>query len=76
VADLCNLGGLGATRGYRLQANPELVRERITRPRGWQTLFSPNNEQRAGLVQGHDVGGEPMSDVPTGPIKEGIPCSY
>jgi D-alanyl-D-alanine-carboxypeptidase/D-alanyl-D-alanine-endopeptidase len=48
---------------------PELLAERITRPLGMtDTVFSPNAEQRTRLMQGHDFGGEPLPDVPTGAI--------
>jgi D-alanyl-D-alanine-carboxypeptidase/D-alanyl-D-alanine-endopeptidase len=48
---------------------PELLAERVTRPLGMMdTVFGPNAEQRARLMQGHDFGGEPLPDVPTGPI--------
>jgi D-alanyl-D-alanine-carboxypeptidase/D-alanyl-D-alanine-endopeptidase len=48
---------------------PELLAERITRPLGIaDTGFSLNGEQRSRLMQGHDVGGEPLPDVPTGSV--------
>jgi serine-type D-Ala-D-Ala carboxypeptidase/endopeptidase len=48
---------------------PDLLRERITRPLGMMdTTFTPSDEQRARLMQGHDFGGEPMPDAPTGPV--------
>jgi serine-type D-Ala-D-Ala carboxypeptidase/endopeptidase len=57
---------LGSAAGKRYS---DLVSQRITQPLGMaDTVFSPNNDQRARLMQGHDVGGEPMPDVPTGSI--------
>jgi D-alanyl-D-alanine-carboxypeptidase/D-alanyl-D-alanine-endopeptidase len=48
---------------------PELLAEQVTRPLGMSdTVFSPNEAQRARLMQGHDFGGEPLPDVPTGPM--------
>ena len=48
---------------------PQLVRERITQPLGMtDTVFSLTSDQHGRQMQGHDCGGEPMSDVPTGPI--------
>jgi CubicO group peptidase (beta-lactamase class C family) len=32
------------------------------------TTFTPSDEQRARLMQGHDFGGEPLPDAPTGPV--------
>jgi D-alanyl-D-alanine-carboxypeptidase/D-alanyl-D-alanine-endopeptidase len=48
---------------------PELLGERITRPLGMaDTVFSPSDEQRARLMQGHGFDGEPLPDVPTGSV--------
>jgi D-alanyl-D-alanine-carboxypeptidase/D-alanyl-D-alanine-endopeptidase len=48
---------------------PDLLRERITRPLGMaDTTFTLSDEQRGRLMQGHDFGGEPLPDVPTGPV--------
>jgi D-alanyl-D-alanine-carboxypeptidase/D-alanyl-D-alanine-endopeptidase len=48
---------------------PELLAERITRPLGMaDTGFSLNDEQRSRLMQGHDFGGKPLPDVPTGSV--------
>jgi serine-type D-Ala-D-Ala carboxypeptidase/endopeptidase len=58
-----------ALAGAAGEPYPELLRQHITQPLGLKdTTFSPNNDQRARLMQGHDVGGAPMPDVPTGPI--------
>jgi D-alanyl-D-alanine-carboxypeptidase/D-alanyl-D-alanine-endopeptidase len=58
-----------ALAGAARKSYPELVRERITQPLGMaDTVFSLNNDQRARLMQGHDFGGEPMPDVPTGSV--------
>ncbi len=60
AAALSNAGG---------KPYPELLAERITRPLGMaDTGFSLNGEQRSRLMQGHDVGGEPLPDVPTGSV--------
>ncbi len=46
---------------------PDLLRERITGPLGMaDTVFSLDDEQRTRLMQGHDFGGEPLPEVPTG----------
>jgi serine-type D-Ala-D-Ala carboxypeptidase/endopeptidase len=48
---------------------PDLLRERITQPLGMaDTVFSLDDEQRTRLMQGHDFGGEPLSEVPTGEV--------
>jgi D-alanyl-D-alanine-carboxypeptidase/D-alanyl-D-alanine-endopeptidase len=48
---------------------PELLGERITRPLGMMdTGYSLSVVQRARLMQGHGFAGEPLPDVPTGPI--------
>jgi serine-type D-Ala-D-Ala carboxypeptidase/endopeptidase len=48
---------------------PDLLRERITQPLGMaDTVFALDDEQRARLMQGHDFGGEPLPEVPTGPV--------
>src|SRR5439155_27318848 len=48
---------------------PELVRERISQPLGMaDTVFALNDDQRRRLMRGHDFGGEPMPDVPTGSV--------
>jgi serine-type D-Ala-D-Ala carboxypeptidase/endopeptidase len=48
---------------------PDVLRERITQPLGMaDTVFSLNDDQRARLMQGHDFGGAPMPEAPTGSI--------
>jgi serine-type D-Ala-D-Ala carboxypeptidase/endopeptidase len=58
-----------ALAGAAGKAYPDLLRERITQPLGMaDTVFSLDDEQRARLMQGHDFGGEPLPEVPTGPV--------
>lgn len=46
---------------------PDLLRERVTQPLKMKdTGFVLNDDQRTHLMQGHDFGGEPLPDVPTG----------
>ena len=48
---------------------PDLLWERVTKPLAMDdTAFSLTADQKARLMQGHNFGGEPMPDVPTGPI--------
>jgi serine-type D-Ala-D-Ala carboxypeptidase/endopeptidase len=48
---------------------PELLSQRITQPLGLaDTVFSPRDDQRGRLMQGHGFAGEPLPDVPSGPI--------
>jgi D-alanyl-D-alanine-carboxypeptidase/D-alanyl-D-alanine-endopeptidase len=56
-----------ALAGASGKAYPDLLRERITAPRGMSdTGFSLNAEQKTRLMQGHDFDGKPLPDVPTG----------
>lgn len=56
-----------ALAGTAGKSYPELVRERITAPLAMaDTVFSPNDAQTARLMQGHNFGGEPLPNVPTG----------
>ncbi len=48
---------------------PELLKQHITEPLNMKdTEFSPSDEQRQRLMQGHGFGGEPLPDVPTGSV--------
>jgi serine-type D-Ala-D-Ala carboxypeptidase/endopeptidase len=58
-----------ALAGASGKAYADLLRERITAPRGMNdTGFSLNSDQKTRLMQGHDFDGKPLPDVPTGPI--------
>lgn len=51
------------------QPYEDLLRERVLAPAGLEsTVFSPNNEQRQRLMQGHDFNGAPLPDAPTVPM--------
>ena len=51
---------------------PELLAQRITQPLGLaDTVFALRQDQRARLMQGHGANGEPLPEVPTGPIVVG-----
>src|SRR5262249_28344974 len=48
---------------------PDLLWERVTKPPAMDdTALWLTADQKARLMQGHNFGGEPMPDVPTGPI--------
>ena len=58
-----------ALAGAASKPYPDLLREHITQPLGMaDTVFSLDDEQRGRLMQGHDFGGEPLLEVPTGSV--------
>jgi len=58
-----------ALAGAARKPYSELLNQRITQPLGLSdTVFVPRADQRARLMQGHGFDGEPLPDVPTGPI--------
>lgn len=61
-----------ALEGAARKPYPELLAERITRPLSMaDTVFQLTEAQRARLMQGHGFKGEPLPDVPTGPMTVG-----
>jgi serine-type D-Ala-D-Ala carboxypeptidase/endopeptidase len=58
-----------ALAGASGKGYPDLLRERITTPRGMSdTVFSLNADQKTRVMQGHDFDGKPLQDVPTGSV--------